>query len=377
MKIAYCIEGLFNSGGMERIVTVKANYLAQHGYDVTLITSHQEGKPFAFFLDEKIHHKDLNVDFSIKRSLWNNATVSDYRKKLNDYLLTKDFDIVISTGGMDLYELYKIKDGSIKLAEVHFSYDMNYLMAGEHASQLKTLFVAFLKTKRMVMAARHYKNIVVLTKRDLNKWRRHCTNAIQIYNPVTIEKSNISKGINHRAIAVGRLAYQKGFDYLVKAWRLVHAQCPEWNLSIFGEGPDRDFLQNLIHRYGLSACVSLKGNSRKIQEEYAKSSLFIMSSRFEGFPLSMIEAESSGLPVVSYDCPCGPSELIDSGRNGLLVSSVGDVDGLANAIIDVLKDERKRKAMADESLRKVMALNVDEIMGKWMLLFSEVLKQKA
>lgn len=374
MKIAYCIEGLFNSGGMERIITVKANYLAQHGYDVTLITSHQECKPFAFPLDKKIHHKDLNVDFHLKKSLLGNATLRDYRIKLKDFLQENDFDIVISTGGMDLYELYKIKDGSIKLAEVHFSYDMNYQMAGENASQLKR-FVAFLKTKRMTMAARHYRNIIVLTKTDLKEWKRHCTNAIQIYNPITIDNECASNCINHKAIAVGRLAYQKGFDYLVDAWRLVQRQCPDWKLSIFGEGPDRESLQNQIQRNGLFDSVLLEGNSSNIQEKYASSSLFVMSSRFEGFPLSMIEAESCGLPVISYDCPCGPSELIDNERNGILVSPVGNVAELANAIIDILRNESKRKAMGKESLRKVMSLEVNKIMDQWMHLFIEVARQ--
>ena len=372
MKIAYCIEGLFNSGGMERIISVKASYLAQKGYDVTIITSHQEGKPLAFPLYRTIHIVDLNVDFTQKSNILFNDIRKEYRLKLCDYLLKNRFDITISTGGMDLYELYKIRDSSEKIAEIHFSYDMYFLMSRDNRHKFISRLLAQLKTWRMVYAAKKYRRFVVLTKRDKIDWEKHCSNVCQIYNPITFKVDGVSTLTSKNVIAVGRLTYQKGFDLLLHAWRYVVLAHPDWTLNIYGDGPDRMSLQNYIDTFDLSNNVCLRGNTCDVRLCMLQNSIYVLSSRFEGFPLSVIEAESCGLPVVAFDCKCGPSELIEDGGNGYLVRDVGDIEGLTRALCHLIDDYNLRKKMGMISSIKVKSLNVDIIMERWIKLFNSL-----
>lgn len=177
-------------------------------------------------------------------------------------------------------------------------------------------------------------------------------------------------------IAVGRLDYQKGFDRLIQAWSLVQAdgRFADWQLDIFGQGEWKDMLQQMIYEEGLQANAHINPPTKDIASEYVRSSLLVMSSHYEGFPMVMIEAMACGLPVVSFDYKCGPRDIIRHGENGLLVKD-GDIRGLAEAMMMVMGDDAYRKRLSGAALNVVSTYSEEAVMGQWTRLFASLVRE--
>jgi glycosyltransferase involved in cell wall biosynthesis len=172
-------------------------------------------------------------------------------------------------------------------------------------------------------------------------------------------------------LSAGRLRRQKGFDLLIRAFGPVAAAHPDWRLRICGRGRLRKDLQRLIDEEGLSDVVTLAGQAKHLGREMESASMFVLSSRFEGFPLILLEAMSKGLPVVSFDCPTGPREVIDNRRNGILVAD-GDVDALAAGMREVIADAEFRERLAAASVETVQAYSMQAIGPRWGALLDEL-----
>jgi glycosyltransferase involved in cell wall biosynthesis len=166
------------------------------------------------------------------------------------------------------------------------------------------------------------------------------------------------------AIAVGRLTPQKGFDRLIPAFAKVVERHPEWTLRICGGGRLRKELERLVGEHDLANHVTLLGSISDIERQLAASSMFVLSSRFEGLPMAMIEAMSKGLPVVAFDCPTGPAEVVEHGRSGLLVPN-GDVEALAAAILELIEDEARRHAYGAAAAQRAEAFSLPAVGARW------------
>jgi glycosyltransferase involved in cell wall biosynthesis len=186
----------------------------------------------------------------------------------------------------------------------------------------------------------------------------------RIPNALPLLDGGVSSLDSRVVVAAGRLTGQKGFDLLIRAWASVVESAPEWKLRIYGGGPLRGELERLVTSLGLSSSVSLMGATKQMGEELARGSLFALSSRFEGFGMVLVEAMSKGLPVVSFDCPRGPSEIVSDGVDGLLVPAE-DVDGLARALVSLMGDEARRRSFGAAALQKSRRYSAEEIGARW------------
>uniref|UniRef100_UPI0022EC8B5A glycosyltransferase n=1 Tax=Pseudomonas sp. VB3 TaxID=2994641 RepID=UPI0022EC8B5A len=186
-----------------------------------------------------------------------------------------------------------------------------------------------------------------------------------IYNPLTVEVSKFSRREGKKFIAVGRLELQKGFDILVRSFRLVLNQFPDALLEIYGDGTQRRALSALISELALEGSVTLKGATKNISDAYASSDFFVLSSRFEGFGLVIVEAQAHGLPVVAFDCPRGPAEIINDRVNGLLVEN-GSVTDLAMKMIELIESPEMCSEMVNAAFISNKRFVHESIREEWL-----------
>jgi glycosyltransferase involved in cell wall biosynthesis len=176
-------------------------------------------------------------------------------------------------------------------------------------------------------------------------------------------------------VAAGRLSRQKGFDRLLKAWAKVTKDHPDWELRIYGEGHKGPRLQQWITDLGIGSTARLMGFTPHLDQELAQASLYVMSSRREGFPMVLLEAMAVGLPVVSFNCPTGPRDIIREGVDGHVVRNA-DIDGLAAAMSGLMGDEDRRRAYGAAAVEVAERYSISRIARRWEELLEEAAAAK-
>ena len=374
LKIVYLTPALYMAGGVERVLTLKANYFAEHfGYDITIILTDGDGKPLFYPLSDKVKVLNLNIGFE---ELWTCSFVKKifvylnkqrlYKKKVEAELMRIRPDITVSLLRREINFISSIKDGSRKIGELHVN-RANYrnFEAGD-ANFIKNLFAKFWM-RSLVAKLKRLDRFVVLTNEDRQAWPE-LSNVIAIPDPLSFVPTQKSELTQKRVIAVGRYVYQKGFDLLLQAWARVEKLHPDWQLAIFGDG-DRTPYQQQAALLGLSPQrCQLNGPTSNIQQEYANSSLFVFSSRFEGFGMVLVEAMACGLPVISFACPCGPKDIVKHGEDGLLVEN-GNVEALAVALSQLMSNEALRRSMSVAAQGNVQRFGMQQIAERWRAVF--------
>ena len=376
IKLAYCIPSLNHSGGMERVLITKANYLAERlGYDVNIIiTDNKDTQPF-FPLSPKVNVVQLEIDIDDlwrypiwKRLFIYNRKMTIYKQRLERCLKLMRPDITISMLRREINFLPDLQDGSIKMGEIHFGRykyrEANFTFLPSFVNNL----ISHLWMKQLTNKLKHLKKFVVLTHEDAKVWKE-LSNITVIPNPITIETKQRSNCESHIVVAAGRYTYQKGFDLLIKAWDVVHKQHPDWILNIFGGGDNMAYQQQ-ADQLGLHNSVRCNPLAEDISVKYVESSIFVLSSRFEGFGLVIAEAMRCGLPPVSFACPCGPRDIINDGVDGFLCNN-GDISDLAAKICYLIENEQLRKGMGKKASVNVERFCIDNVMQEWDELFKK------
>ena len=294
-----------------------------------------------------------------------------HRRALTNLLLRERADVVVSLFPSESSFIPSIQDGSKKVLELHYCkfFRLQYGRKGILG------LIDRWRTWKDDFLVRRFDKFVVLTHEDRNYWGR-LPNIEVIPNAAKNMSGHFSDVSAYRVIAVGRLDYQKGFDRLIQAWSLVQAdgRFADWQLDIFGQGEWKDMLQQMIYEEGLQANAHINPPIKDIASEYVRSSLLVMSSHYEGFPMVMIEAMACGLPVVSFDYKCGPRDIIRHGENGLLVKD-GDIRGLAEAMMMVMGDDAYRKRLSGAALNVVSTYSEEAVMGQWTRLFASLVRE--
>ncbi len=360
---------------MERVLLNKVRYFVEEkGWDVTVVTTDQHGRQSFYPFPEGVKMLDLGINYSDDNG-------KPFAKKLLGYLKrrrihAKKFEALLKQLKPDVVDCFypgecsfvpSIKDGSKKVMELHQSklFHHQYNRSGLMGLADK---VRARMDERLV---RRFDRFVVLTQEDREMWGEMPGIRV-IPNAANFIAEKYSDCSEQRVIAVGRLDYQKGFDRLVLVWEKVYRQMPDWRLDIFGQGEWREMLQSMIDERGLQDVVRLNNPTKNIGDEYVDSSIIVMTSNYEGFGMVLVEAMSCGVPAVSFDCKCGPAEIISQHDGGLVVKN-GDIEGLAEAIVKLMKDEELRKKMGESAKRVVETYSEERVMKKWIDLYEETI----
>lgn len=362
MRIVYCIPHLYNSGGMERVLTQKVNWLAAHtDYQITIITTELTpvGQSDVYFeLDERVRVEAFGIDFNadyhkplLSKYISHARRMRAYKRALVNYIRANEIDLCISLGGKEVAFISTLPCRTI--VEFHFAKDHRQQLLDANHTGWFWHVLGCIRTWQLVRDVRSVDQIIVLTENDKQDWQQAgCANVKRIPNPCALNsrKSKVESRKTKMVLAVGRLHEQKGFDMLLEAWNNVqrdNVQCAkEWVLRIVGEGAQRVALEQQIKDLQLSNVV-LAGRVENMVEEYDAASLFVLSSRYEGLPLALIEAMWCGLPCVSFACPHGPAELLGDDR-GWLVPAM-DVEKMSQQIIYAMTHMEEAKARAERA----------------------------
>ncbi len=376
-KIVYCTPALYSAGGVERVVTVKANYFADVlGYDVTIIITEGKNKNPFFSLSDNVKVCNLGINFEelwnavFFRKVWLYLTKQyKYKKLLAAELHKIHPDITISTLRREINFLTNIKDGSLKIGELHLTRD-NFRELENRRYNIVGIFFSRWWKNNLVDHLKCLDKFVVLTETSKRGWPE-LDNIIMIPDPLTIKTEFLSQLDAKRVICISRYSYEKGIDLLIRVWTKVEKVCNDWVLDIYGMG-DLAYYRMLMNDLQIdeNRC-RLHGSLSNVTEEYLNSSIFALPSRFEGFGLVIIEAMSCGLPVITFDCENGPRNIITDGENGFLIQPF-DIQSYADRLLQLISDVKLRKGIGANAHEASRHYVIEDIAGQWRELFDKL-----
>lgn len=373
MKILYCIAGTYNSGGMERVLANKANYLARHGYEVVIATSDQRGQTPFFELDPAIRCVDLGINYEknngksfLNKLLHYPFKQYRHRKRMSALLKKEQPDITISMYCNEASFLPSIKDGSKKVLEIHFS----KFKRMQYGRKGLWRVVDWWRSRMDERLVRRYDKFVVLTKEDKGYWG-DLPNIEVIPNARSFAPCQSSSLMHETALAIGRFTHQKGFDHLIKAWAIVHEKYPTWKLMIVGEGEERANMRRWINERKLQNNILLVKPNSNVSTFYLNASMYLLTSRYEGLPMVLLEAQAFGLPIIAYRCKCGPSDIVEHNTSGYLIEN-GDIKSFAEATINLIKHQSIRVHMGQVAKKASEMFDECHIMQQWINMFKSL-----
>lgn len=377
MHILYIYPEITIKGGADKVIVDKANYLASHGHQVTVVTESQMGRELSFLLDGKVQHIDMGIDFNsqyrlhgVRRLLTYLKMLQRYKKQLKATLMELHPDIVITAMGRSIDFITDIRDGSVKIGESHSVKDnVRSLNVMERKGGVRRLMARLIRW-HVCRKVSQLDALVLLTQEDAAEWTEtRRTFVIPNAVPSMPEKTGTLQ--NKQAIMVARYNDAKGYNYMVEAWEKVHERHPDWTLNVYGSGELHDEVIRWIQQRHLSTSMVLHEPVDDIMERYLESSLSVMSSRYEAFPMVILESMSCGVPVVAFDCPHGPRNIIRDGEDGLLVEYLNP-QALADGICRLIEDVPLRKQLGAQARQNVQRFSQATVMQQWMDLFHQL-----
>ncbi|ELX04802.1 glycosyltransferase family 4 protein [Acinetobacter baumannii] len=338
MNLLFIINSLKDKSGSERVAVELANKMsAIEDYDITLLNRESNKNSTAYPVADNVNVIALD------------GNLFQFYQKLKKHIAASNYDVVV------VHNMGKL---SLLCA---FVPNIKKLVILEHVSFVSRPQKIQILSKLLY---RKIDQVVTLTQNDKEQFDKFHSNVIVIpnFSPFSIasQPQNNSKQI----VTIGRLTDQKNYIHLLQAWNKICQTIPDWQLNIYGEGEHQEILQDYIKQQSLKN-VSLKGSTSNVKEVYEQSSFFVMSSKYEGLPMVLIEAQSFGLPVVSYNCPYGPSDVIRDSKNGFLVEDQ-NVDELAAAILKLALSPHLLEQFSQSSLLNAKKYQPEQILRMWI-----------
>lgn len=359
MKITYIVEDFAENGGVERIVSLKANELStKYGHDVTIVSVYKDERPVLYSFDKSISFVRLDVPFATKShgriaTLASRlATLARAASRLNKAVKQLNPDIIFFTTTLGALLLPFCRTKAKRVYESHT------------ARQFTPYHSFFHLMERSADA------IVCLTHGDAQNYKK-TKHVCVIPNFIEQPKYSVADYSCKKAIAVGRLEGPKGFDILINCWKRVAELHPDWHLDIYGEGSCHNNLQQQIDRLQLNEQITLCGRCNNIMEAYPEYSLHIMSSRYEGQGITLIEAQACGLASVVFNFKFGAADIVRNGHNGIIVEQ-DDCKAFSEAICSMMSSEDRRNEYGQNALEVGRQYFKDNVFGKWVELINSL-----
>lgn len=354
MRICFLIQDITTQGGTERTTCCLANEMVRHGHEVSIVSVFSAMGDAQYPLMNEVRvaylsNEHYGLDLSLVRRF-----IRVFRQvgMLRKNGLLQQSDVIISQKVIASVLSCIAGLGKKTIACEHYAYGRFNSIARWARNRLYN----------------HVRGLVVLTERDRALFKHHGVQRVWVVeNMVSIRPEPWQGQMVHRAMSVGRLDKQKGYDLLLNALAGRQKELGDWQVDIYGEGNERAVLEAQARALHLDGIVRFLPFTKQIEKAYATHAFYIMSSRFEGFPMVLLEAAASGLPVVSFDCPSGPAILLQQDR-GLLVAN-GDTQALGDAIVRLVKDEDKRQFLHEQTWKIVEPYTPQAIYAKWIKLF--------
>ncbi|MFD1613941.1 glycosyltransferase family 4 protein [Gelatiniphilus marinus] len=365
MKLLYITNQISGAAGLERVLSIKASYLADNlDYEVHILTLNQKNKPLFYNFSDKLIYHDIPIEGNTLAYFFKYIKgIKNTIKKVNPDVIS-----VCDDGLKGFFVPFFTKKTCPMIYERHVSISVEQ-------KQDKTSFFSSLanklKHKLMLFAAKKYDAFVVLTNGNLKEW--DLNNLMVISNPLPFSSEKKSDLNSKTVLAVGRQSYQKGYDRLLKSWQIVNKKHPDWKLDIYGKFDEQLHLRENSQTLGISKSVTFYKPVKNIEDKYKEASIYVMPSRFEGFGMVLIEAMSYGLPCVSFNCPYGPSDIISQYKDGILVEN-GDIDEFAKSISQLIENESLRRELGKNAQVKATHYLPEKIMAKWDGLFKSLIQ---
>lgn len=380
MKIVYVYPKFTTLAGTERVLIDKMNYLAnQEGIEVMVVTHEQGNHPFAYPLSAKVTHVDLNVRFftlykhnNIIRLLKSRKYNKLLIEKFNKLMYDNRPDIVITT----TYHSYIISMISscstpfVKVLESHI--DKRYIHSNDSNNKLKwtKLIHSFYDMHVLNKKASYFDVLMALNQSDADDWSKYVRTRV-ITNIVHLNPTGrICKLDEKRVIFVGRYTRQKGIPDLFSIWEIVYERHSDWHLDMYGDGNLQEIPYSEDER--LMRNIHVHQPDSNIFERYLESSVFVLTSVFEPFGLVMPEAMSCGLPVIAFDCPSGPANIINDGVDGFLIKN-RDVNEFAEKLCMLIEYPQLRHEIGKTAIQSSQRYSAEYVMPQWISLFNELL----
>ena len=373
MRIMYVNDAFAIKGGIERVLADKINYLSSvYGYDICLLTANQGTHPHAYRLDPSVKYVDVGISFhnlyryhGIKRWIKTREYDRLFLQRVCQQIDAFCPDIIITARPFYLKPLCRLKNKALLILESHSSCRNAYF---EEDSSFKRLLEIWQikKLKKLPMM------VIALTDGDACEWHKLLPQyGVKVIPNIVAFNDSKNEGVQEckRIIFVGRLEYQKGLDDLIKVWEQVQRQHDDWQLDIYGDGSQKARLQSVIQERKLH--VNLWGSVDRISECYMRSSMLLLTSVYEPFGLVMPEAMSCGLPVVAFDCPYGPADIITDGVDGFLIKN-RDVKAFADRVCQLIEDRELRQRMGQTAIQSAQRYAPERIMPLWKELFESL-----
>lgn len=375
MKIRYALLTAYGMGGTVRTVLNQASAMAAAGHDVELISVLRRRSTPHFDIDPRVRLISLVDEYATPpvegraaqrapRDIPAGEAAIEYfnrhiEKAVVDHFAgLRDGVLVTTRPALNILAARHTPRSVVRVAQEHMNFATH---KPDVQSAIRRWYPKF-------------DAVVVLTNTDQADYQRLLSRArvLRIPNAVLSLDQKQSDQSGRMVIAAGRLLPQKGYDLLIPAFAKVVARHPDWQLRIYGDGRRRDEIRALIEEHHVYNHVYLMGRTTQLDDEMTKASLTVLSSRFEGLPMVLIEAMTHALPVVSFDCPTGPADVLTDGVDGILVPPE-DVEGLAAAMIRLIGDPPLRRKMGAAAAQTAISYGPDAVNPQWEHLFTELL----